>query len=127
MEDPSKVRDATSQYRENNDIFLQFMNECYVRDNRANVKLNDVYENFKSWAKMSLTGKETLPTKRAMQDYMVKKWGPLLPGQKWIGYRERTIEDDEAEGKLLVLRKEDLKDDDEKHSSSQLVDDDDDF
>jgi putative DNA primase/helicase len=103
---PDKVKNASQKYRENNDLYLQFINECSKRDPEASVTLNEVYENFKSWVQQTFNNKPQ--SKNELRDELTRRWGPMLvAGQKWIGYRMRTALDDEQDGKILVIREDD--------------------
>lgn len=103
---PDKVKNASQKYRENNDLYLQFINECSKRDPEASVTLNEVYENFKSWVQQTFNNKPQ--SKNELRDELTRRWGPMLvSGQKWLGYRMRTALDDEQDGKILVIREDD--------------------
>ncbi len=107
-DDPKRVTEATDQYRENNDFLLQFITECIKSDPRpgCNIGLNDAYNTFKTWFQMSFSGIK-LPSKNEFKESLMKKWGPMR-NNKWQGKRLKDANDDEKEGKLLVMREEDF-------------------
>jgi putative DNA primase/helicase len=51
METPSKVINATDKYRETNDVFLQFIDDCIVEDHdvdsHSGITISDCYNLFK--------------------------------------------------------------------------------
>ena len=131
MPEPEKVREATSIYRRNNDVFLQFIAERIVEDStndKALMSVVETYNAFKSWFNDSYPNlHHQIPSKEDMKDELVRKWGELTKGHKWKGYRLRTPEDDEREGKAIIIRDEDLateedEDDDEKEEKEEKVD-----
>ena len=112
MKEPEKVVSATAMYRKQNDIFLQFIAEKIIFDpdnEKAMLSVPEAYNSFKTWFTDSypnLHGK--MPNKEMMRDELIRKWGDLSSRQKWAGYRLRTMEDDEREGKAIIIREEDL-------------------
>jgi phage/plasmid-associated DNA primase len=42
----------TNQYKENTDIYLQFLNEC-TEESATHMKTTEIYENFKQWFKLN--------------------------------------------------------------------------
>lgn len=114
MQEPEKVREATSVYRKNNDVFLQFIEERIINDEdneKALISVVETYNAFKSWFNDSYPNLHfQIPSKEDMKEELIKKWGDLTKGYKWKGYRLRTPEDDEREGKAIIIREEDLAD-----------------
>ncbi len=121
MLEPSKVREATNTYRKNNDVFLQYINECIINiddslpkkedeDDEKYISLGDLYTDFSDWFKHSFPKRE-LPAKSDMEDDLRKRWGAKTK-KGWLGYRFRTIQDDEDEGKIIVINEGDMIDDD---------------
>ena len=114
MQEPEKVREATSIYRKNNDVFLQFIEERIINDEdneKALISVVETYNAFKTWFNDSYPNLHfQIPSKEDMKEELIKKWGELTKGYKWKGYRLRTPEDDEREGKAIIIREEDLAD-----------------
>jgi P4 family phage/plasmid primase-like protien len=111
MPEPEKVRNATAIYRRNNDVFLQFITERIMAEpsnKEATMTVAEAYNAFKTWFEDSYPNlRSKVPNKSELKEDLINKWGELVKG-KWIGYRIRTLEDDEREGNILVLREEDL-------------------
>lgn len=130
MPEPEKVREATAIYRKNNDIFLQFISEKIIEDHddtRAYMSVSEVYNSFKTWFNDSYPNlHHQVPSKEDMKNELVRKWGELGKGHKWKGYRLRTIDDDEKEGKALVLREDDLLEEDGEEECENESDNDED-
>jgi len=114
MKEPEKVRNATAMYRKQNDVFLQFIAERIIYDPtniKALMSKVEVYNAFKLWFEDSYPNlKSQIPSKDEMADEIIKKWGEMTLSHKWKGYRLRTTEDDENEGKAIIIRDEDLAD-----------------
>ena len=110
MDDPKRVMEATAKYRQNNDIMLQFINECIKCDPRpsSNINLNDLFNSFKSWFSMTFNGVK-MPSKNDIKEDLLKRWG-LMTFNKWIGYRLKTAEDDIDEGRTRKLAEDDFTD-----------------
>lgn len=112
MPEPEKVREATSIYRKNNDVFLQFIDERIIEDqenDKAVLSIVETYNAFKTWFNDSYPNLHfQIPSKEDMKSNLIKKWGELTKGYKWRGFRLRTPEDDEKDGNAIILRDDDL-------------------
>ena len=109
-EEPEMVRSATATYRQNNDVFLQFIMEMIKYDPhnaKSQISLVEIYSAFKSWFSESYPGIQA-PTREEMKDDICNKWGELNASHRWKGYRLKTLDDLENEGQVLVFREEDL-------------------
>lgn len=128
MKEPEKVRAATAIYRKQNDVFLQFIAEKIIHDpenEKALMSVVETYNSFKTWFNDSYPNLHSqIPSKEDLKDELTIKWGELTAGYKWKGYRLRTAEDDEKEGKAIIIREEDL--DKTYNSSNDCKDDKDD-
>jgi hypothetical protein len=63
----------------------------------------------------------SLPNKNEIEEYFCKLWGTTEAGKKWKGYRQRTLQDDLADGNAVMLNEEDLVDYDAEQSNPMLV------
>ena len=112
MPEPEKVREATAIYRKNNDVFLQFISEKIIEEpdnEKASISVIEVYNSFKSWFNDSYPNlHHSIPSKEDMKKELIRKWGELSKSHKWQGYRLRTLEDDERDGNVIVLRDNDF-------------------
>lgn len=124
MQEPERVHEATAIYRENNDVFLQFINEQIVHDphnEEAEMSHNEVYALFREWFKQSCPNVQ-IPDKNELRVDLKSRWGEMSATRKWQGYRPRNDEDDIKEGKIMVLDENDLvpNDDDEEKEANQV-------
>ncbi len=113
MEEPEKVKQATLMYRENNDVFYQFIKEKIIEDHEiengeeASISIQEAFTCFREWFKSSFPGFDC-PNKNQMKQDLVQKWGELSYNRKWVGYRLREEKDDIREGNAFVLDEKDL-------------------
>lgn len=99
---PSKVMKATSVYRQQNDIYKQYIEECIVDDETCNpLSLSELYISFKEWYKDGFPG-STLPFKNEVKEYFEIAWGPPTRGNKWAHRRIKT-EREEEEGSIMLM------------------------
>jgi phage/plasmid-associated DNA primase len=101
--DPDVVMKATLIYRENNDIFFQFVREKYVydpSDKDAVLTIPVIYEVFKHWFRDSFPNLK-VPTKNELKEDLLLRWKDCLTKDgKFTGYREKSaleIEKKDAE------------------------------
>ena len=104
--EPEKVRSATNMYRQRNDVYRQFIEECVMDDPKARLSLVELYSHIKDWFKESLPGRH-LPVKEEVKEYFTKIWGDS-DRCIWNGYKIRSLEDDIANGDVIVLGEQDL-------------------
>ena len=122
MSEPDRVIKATMSYRENNDLYLQFINERLVEDRfdeyqssslefkpkHNGLNLQEMYSLFTRWIRDSFPGVKQ-PSKNEMKEELMKKLGlNNWRNNKWLYHRERTIEDDVKDGNTIVLTEDDL-------------------
>ena len=50
---PESVRDATRDYREDNDKMARFVNEMLAKDSESDVRTADVYTAYKEWCQIN--------------------------------------------------------------------------
>jgi hypothetical protein len=110
MVEPEKVRSATNAYRQRNDIYRQFIEECIIEDAKAKLSLNELYARLKEWYRDSMGGNKHMPIKDHIKQYFVKAWGEIETGMKWTGYKIRSLKDDIEAGEALVMDDGDLVD-----------------
>ena len=107
--EPEKVKEATAQYRRENDIYRQFIEESIIEDDYS-LSLSELYAQFKEWFKEGWPNM-TLPIKNDVREYFDKLWGENSNGViKWHGYRIRTIRDDVDSGDVVILDENDFVD-----------------
>lgn len=107
--EPDKVIAATEVYKKQNDIYRQFVEDCIINDKNKSIALIELYNIFREWFRDSLPG-HTVPVKNDVEEYFIKLWGMPSIGKKWKGYRQRTLQDDVANGDVIILEQEDMMD-----------------
>ena len=106
--EPEKVQQATAEYRKQNDIYRQFIEEYIIEDD-AVISLTEIYASFKEWYKEGWPS-SSLPIKNEVKEYFEKIWGEPSKGISWRGYRIRTLQDDIDCGDAVVLGENDFVD-----------------
>jgi P4 family phage/plasmid primase-like protien len=103
MIEPEKVILATDNYRKNNDIYKQFVEEQIDKDRNGSISLKELYTIFKEWYKESVSV-SNIPNKNDVKECFIRLWGPL-DKQKWKGYKVKLEtnddEDDEINERML--------------------------
>lgn len=95
IKEPQKVKDATQDYRQDNDYYLQFIKENLVSDGQSSIQIKEAYETFRNWFTTSQGGKP--PTSKEFAKEMSRKGKLGDPtGMRWNRWRFRDISDDEA-------------------------------
>ena len=93
MIEPEKVRVATNIYRQQNDVYRQFMEELIIEERDKKLSLPELYQALKDWFKESMPGQK-LPLKNDVKQYFTRVWGEPESGLKWFGYKIRTTFND---------------------------------
>jgi len=91
--EPHKVLVATEEYRRDNDVFSQFIFENIIEDKNSILSIKTIFDLYKDWYKSSYPGSNVC-SRPEFQEYLTKRWGKMLPGIKWCGYRIRNEDDD---------------------------------
>lgn len=122
MPDPVKVLEATDQYRNKNDFFLQFINENIIEDHdystHNGINIKDAYEIFREWYRENFPNQST-PPKADLKEYLHKVWGNPR-NNRWPQYRGRKLSDDVKDGKKIVLTEEDFENEEETNCKKLL-------
>ena len=102
MVEPEKVRSATNAYRQRNDVYRQFMEECVKECDESFLALAELYTRIKEWYKDSMPGMK-VPKKDDVKQYFIKALGDMETGMKWKGYRLRSMQDDIDSGDAFIV------------------------
>jgi phage/plasmid-associated DNA primase len=105
--EPAKVVEATTIYRNQNDIYRQFVEECIIDTPGTYLTLVEMYASFKEWFKESFPHMQ-LPIKNEVREYFENLWGETTNGTRWKGFRVKTLQDDIESGDAIVLDDDDL-------------------
>lgn len=100
---PRKVTEATEKYKQNNDIFLQFVKENIIfLDGEKGIGLLEVYATFKVWFTDAFPNVK-LPPKNDLRDDLNQRWGP--PNNFiWPGIKIRSMKDSLNDGNAVLVK-----------------------
>jgi P4 family phage/plasmid primase-like protien len=87
LREPTAVTNATLQYKLTNDIYSDFITDCFEKDVDSSARLEDVFRLFKDWWKDNHSGKT--PSKKELKACLEKKIGKYVAGSRggWLGYK----------------------------------------
>lgn len=80
--EPRKVRVATEKYRQNNDIFRQFRQQCVFDQEGEKLTITTLYMYFKDWFKDECST-QTIPTRSHIKQHYSLIWGEPINGRYW--------------------------------------------
>lgn len=105
--EPERVQVSTKHYREDNDVYLQFISECLERDEKSHITVTQMYHEFKTWYAENYpeynTGKDKIGQRTMRQELSNKKrLGKALRVKTswlWKGWKftEEAEKEDESE------------------------------
>ena len=78
------------------------LHDCIISDANGYITNIDVYSLFREWFRNSFSFR-VVPNKDELIEDLLTRWGPYNKGRGWIGYRYRTLKDDEREGKVITI------------------------
>jgi len=84
--EPEEVKVNTKAYKQESDIFMQFMNECIIKDVTAQMCVEDGYFLFKEWFKTSGSNQK-LPQKKDFLKNVSNKYGKVTSKNYWRGIK----------------------------------------
>ena len=102
--EPIKVVSATTEYRQRNDIYYQFLNEMVEFDCPTKPALNerDVFNLFKLWFKNRRNHSHVSPEFFEFVHYLESKWGDHR--SVWPRISEANIKEQIESGKVILLK-----------------------
>jgi P4 family phage/plasmid primase-like protien len=80
--EPEKVKVATDMYRQENDIYKQFEQQCVFVKRESRLTPATLYSHFKEWFREECPNHIT-PTRSAVRQHFVTQWGDLEKGKYW--------------------------------------------
>jgi P4 family phage/plasmid primase-like protien len=89
LNEPHKVLFATSQYKNKNDVYKQFIEDFIVPAPQGKVFLAELYSIFKDWYRDSFPHHGSMPNKIDIKDYFTRLWGDMEKNILWRGYEIR--------------------------------------
>jgi phage/plasmid-associated DNA primase len=100
--EPEKVKVATDMYRQENDIYKQFEQQCVFTIPEARLLPATLYSRFKDWFKEEYPNHNT-PTRSTVRQHFVTQWGALEKGKYWTNKTckpQEEVEDDNESSKI---------------------------
>lgn len=94
--EPEEVKVNTKAYKQESDIFMQFMNESIEKDATSSILIDDGYFMFREWFKTSGSTAK-IPQKKDFIKNMTNKWGKPNKSGKFKGIKFVKKHDDEEE------------------------------
>jgi hypothetical protein len=100
--EPQKVKVATDMYREENDIYKQFENQCVFIKKDSKLTSVTLYSHFKEWFREECPN-HPIPTRNAVRHHFISQWGDLDKGKHWLHKtcRQVAIDDDDKANPFL--------------------------
>ncbi|UPA43591.1 037L [Iridovirus CN01] len=90
--EPEIVTVATSSYRNENDIYKQFEDQCIHQEKNGNLSFTVLYSVFKDWFKEEYPNM-TIPIRQTIRKHFISKFGQLERG-RWKNFICKKDEDD---------------------------------
>jgi P4 family phage/plasmid primase-like protien len=90
--EPPEVLQATKEYQEQCDKFMEYKQEFIEKDPQELIKLEDAYSRFKSWYKLSYDSK--VPPRKDFKKNMERILGNYNVRKGWVGWK--FLEDDDG-------------------------------
>jgi len=100
LKEPTQVTAASTKYKEENDAFVSFNQDCLVREVGCELKIRDILQRYKEWTKYN-PGRKALQTSAILQK-MTELYGqPVdIAGKVYAGVR-LALEDEDISGNLV--------------------------
>jgi P4 family phage/plasmid primase-like protien len=96
--EPDKVKVATSLYRQENDIYKHFEQQCIIDKPGTKITIAVLYSYFKDWFKEEYPQFQ-IPPRTTFRTHFVGMWGNLIKNRFWlnktIGTGEGEIDEDD--------------------------------
>lgn len=103
LKEPSQVTAASTKYKEENDAFASFAQDCLVREIGAEVKTRDILQRFKEWTKYN-PGRKVMQTSAILQK-MTELYGKPADaaGKVYAGVRLALEDEEDISGNTISL------------------------
>jgi P4 family phage/plasmid primase-like protien len=85
LKEPEQVASASKKYKEENDAFAAFCQDCLIKEAGAELRANDLLLRYKEWNKYN-PGKKVMP-KPALLQKMSDTYGSIEGGKVFVGVR----------------------------------------
>ena len=101
LTEPEQVTEASNKYKEENDAFAAFCQDCLLKEVGAEVRTNDVMVRYKDWTRFN-PGKKVLQKKDILAK-MTEAYGqPIDGGRVYVGVR-MAEEGEDVSGNLVGM------------------------
>jgi len=103
LKEPAQVTAASTKYKEENDAFASFAQDCLVREIGAEIKTRDILQRFKEWTKYN-PGRKVLQTSAILQK-MTELYGKPVDaaGKVYAGVRLALEDEEDISGNTVSL------------------------
>lgn len=102
LKEPAQVTSASDKYKEENDSFAAFAQECLIREVGAELRANDLLIRYKDWCKYN-PGKKVLQRPAVVQK-MTEAYGkPIDPAGRVFGGVRLAEEGEDISGNLMTF------------------------
>jgi putative DNA primase/helicase len=99
LKEPAQVTAASNKYKEENDAFAAFCQECLVREVGAELRANDALIQYKEWCRFN-PGKKQLQKKDLLQKLGEVYGAPIEGGKVFTGIRI-AMEGEDVSGNVI--------------------------
>jgi len=102
LKEPAQVTAASTKYKEENDAFASFSQDCLVREVGAEIKTRDILQRYKEWMKYN-PGRKVLQTSAILQK-MTELYGQPVDGagKVFAGVRLAMEDEEDISGNLIT-------------------------
>jgi phage/plasmid-associated DNA primase len=91
---PEKVKAATNIYKQDNNMYHQFEQQCIFEKNDAHLTPAILYTHFKEWCREECPN-YAISNRNIVKQHFIKIWGPLEKGKYWLHKTCRQPNDDD--------------------------------
>ncbi len=97
--EPREVINSTNNYRENNDLIGQYINENIIvdKDCKEGIKVMEIYTDFKLWLANDNNSKNKKIDRNQFRSYFEKIYGIYNQSKGWMNIRFKTEQEKEGE------------------------------
>lgn len=98
--EPREVINSTNNYRDNNDLIGQYINENIMvdKDCKEGIKVMEIYTDFKLWLANDNNSKNKKIDRNQFRSYFEKIYGIYNQSKGWMNIRFKTEQEKEGEG-----------------------------
>lgn len=102
LNEPKLVRKATEEYRERNNVFMEFINECTEEKKGKGINVSPFYQTFRSWYVGSYGTGKRIPAKKEFLSFIKNYFGIEYNIEKGI-IKNRIIVERNDDGEVDEL------------------------